>query len=73
MLNTIEAVVKDGKIELLEQIEIPEGASILVTVLADDEEFWLKVGESSLGLVWDNDADNTGAQLLDSTRSLLLN
>ncbi|MDZ4858001.1 MAG: hypothetical protein SGI88_03385 [Candidatus Hydrogenedentes bacterium] len=66
MLNTIKAVMKDGKIELLEQIEIPEGSSILATVLADDEEeFWLKVSESSLGSIWDNNANDTYAELLD--------
>ncbi|MDZ4858000.1 MAG: hypothetical protein SGI88_03380 [Candidatus Hydrogenedentes bacterium] len=63
MLSTIKAVMKDGKIELLEQIEIPEGSSILVTVLADDEE--LKVSEPSLASIWDNDADDTYTQLLD--------
>ena len=65
MLNTIKAVVKDGQIELLERIEIPEGTAILVTVLADDEDFWLKASESSLASVWDNDADDIYEQLLD--------
>ncbi len=65
MLNTIKAVVKDGKIELLEQVQIPEGAAILVTVLNDENEFWLKASESSLASVWDNDADDTYEQLLD--------
>ena len=65
MLNTIKAVVKDGKIELLEPFEIPEGTAILVNVLADDEEFWLSASEASLASVWDNDADDTYEQLLD--------
>jgi len=65
MLNTIKAVVKEGRIELLEQIEIPEGSAILVTVLADDEEFWLRAGNSSLASIWDNNEDDTYEQLLD--------
>ena len=65
MLNTIKAVVKEGRIELLEQIEIPEGTAILVTVLADDEEFWLRASNSSLASIWGNNEDDTYEQLLD--------
>lgn len=65
MLNTIKAVMKNGKVELLEPVEIPEGSAILVTVLADDMEFWLKASERSLESIWDNDADDTYGQLLD--------
>lgn len=36
------ATVWQGKIELLESVELPEGVRVLVTVLPDDEaEFWL--------------------------------
>ncbi len=65
MLNTVKAVMKDGKVELLEQIDIPEGSAILVTVLADDMEFWLKASQRSLESIWDNDADDTYDQLLN--------
>lgn len=65
MLSTIKAVIKDGKIELLEQIDIPEGTSILVTVLSDENEFWMGASQPSLASIWDNDADDTYEQLLD--------
>ena len=65
MLNTIKAVIKDGKIELLEQIVIPEGTSILVTVLPEEDDFWYKASESSLASIGDNDADDVYEQLLD--------
>ncbi len=39
MLNTVRAVVRRGKIELLEEIYIPDGTEVLVTVLEDHEDF----------------------------------
>jgi hypothetical protein len=48
MLNTVRAVVKGGRIELLEEIYIPEGTEVLVTILADNSkaviEFQLETG-----------------------------
>jgi hypothetical protein len=48
MLNTVRAVVKGGRIELLEEIYIPEGTQVLVTILADKSrtvvEFQLETG-----------------------------
>lgn len=66
MLKTLWATVSQGKIELLEQVEIPEGTRVLVTVLADDEaEFWLQASQVSLDAVWDNTEDDVYAQLLE--------
>ncbi len=47
-----------------EEIELPEGAEVLVTPLPDESDFWLKAGESSLDAVWDNGEDDVYAQLL---------
>jgi len=63
MLNTIRAVMREGKIELLEEVEIPEGTEVLVTPLIEDE-FWLKASESSLNSIWDNSEDDVYAELL---------
>jgi hypothetical protein len=65
MLNTIRAVVRGGKSELLEKIEIPEGTEVLVTPLVDESDFWLKASESSLDLVWNNPEDDVYAELLE--------
>ena len=65
MLNTIRAVVREGKIELLEQVEIPEGTEVLVTPLVDESGFWLYASESSLDSVWDNVEDDVYAELLE--------
>jgi len=67
MLRTLWATVPQGKIELLESAELPEGVRVLVTVLPDDEpEFWLQVSQTSLDAVWDNAEDDVYAQLLQT-------
>jgi hypothetical protein len=65
MLKTLWATVRQGKIELLELSELPEGAKVLVTFLPDEEaEFWLQASQTSLDTVWDNTEDDVYAQLL---------
>jgi len=65
MLKTLWATVRQGKIELLELSELPEGAKVLVTLLPDKEaEFWLQASQKSLDRVWDNTEDDVYAQLL---------
>lgn len=51
-MQNIRAIVREGRIELLEEIEIPEGTGVLVTPLTDDSKFWLTASESSLVSVW---------------------
>jgi hypothetical protein len=64
MLNTIRAIFKEGKIQLLEEIELPEGTEMLVTPLLDEADFWVKVSRPALDKVWDNAEDNVYAELL---------
>ncbi|MBD2242344.1 hypothetical protein H6G26_01545 [Nostoc sp. FACHB-888] len=65
MLKTFWATVREGKIELLESEELPEGTRVLVTLLPDDEtEFWLQTSQTSLSSVWDNAEDDVYAELL---------
>ncbi len=65
MLKTLWATVRQGKIELLELTELPEGTRLLVTLLPDDQaEFWLQSSQTSLDAVWDNTEDDVYAQLL---------
>lgn len=66
MLKTFWATVRQGKVELLESTELPEGAKVLVTVLPNDEtDFWRQTSQVSLDTVWDNTEDDVYAQLLD--------
>jgi hypothetical protein len=65
MSETLWATVRQGKIELLDSAELPEGVRVLVTLLPDDEpEFWLKASQTSLNAVWGNIEDDVYAQLL---------
>jgi hypothetical protein len=64
MLNTIRAIVREGRIELLEDIEIPEGTEVLVTPLTETE-FWLSASATALNSIWDNPEDDVYATLLE--------
>jgi hypothetical protein len=67
MLQTLWATIRQGKIELLESTELPEGTRVLVTLLPDDEAgFWMQASQTSLDAVWDNTEDDVYAQLLQT-------
>ncbi len=65
MLRKIWATVRQGKIELEESVELPEGTRVEVTLfLAEDEaEFWIQSNQIALDAVWDNSEDDVYAQL----------
>lgn len=64
MLNTIRAVMREGHIQLLEKVEIPEGTEVLVTPLLDETAFWLQASQSALDPIWENEEDDVYAELL---------
>lgn len=65
MLNTVRGVVRAGKIELLEKIDVAEGSELLITILPREEaEFWMRASSSSLDQVWTNTEDDVYAELL---------
>ncbi len=66
MMNTVWAVVREGKIVPLEKIEAPEGARVLATLLPEEEVgFWVASSEASLSAMWDNAEDDVYAELLE--------
>ena len=66
MLHTLWAIVREGKIELLEHVDLPEGRKVLVTFLPDEDTlFWLHTSQVSLDTIWDNTEDDVYAQLLE--------
>ncbi len=66
MMNTIWAVVREGRIVPLEKVEAPEGTRALVTLIPEEEsDFWVAASESSLDKVWDNAEDDVYAELLE--------
>jgi hypothetical protein len=65
MLNTLWAVVREGKVEFLEEVDVPEGTKVLVTLLPDaQDDFWLEVSQVSLDKIWDNAKDDVYEELL---------
>jgi hypothetical protein len=67
MLNTVWAVVREGKIVPLEDVEVPEGTRVLVTLLLEtDAAFWSAASGSSLDAVWDSSEDDVYVKLLES-------
>jgi hypothetical protein len=65
MLNSMWAVVRDGKIEPVEPTNLPEGARVLLMVMQDEDmRFWQRLSQESLKSVWDNAEDDIYAELL---------
>jgi len=67
VFQTVRAIIRGGKIELLEQFALPEGSELLITVLVEEDEdrWWLGASESALAEVWDNAEDDVYAELLE--------
>jgi hypothetical protein len=64
-MNTVKAVVRQGHIELLNPIQIPEGTEVLVAIPSPDEaDFWTGASQSALDSVWNNPEDDIYEQLL---------
>lgn len=67
MLNTVWAVVHEGKIQALGEINAPEGTRAIVTLLVEDEaDFWQAASSASLNEVWNNAEDDVYAELLEA-------
>jgi hypothetical protein len=66
MLQTAWAVVKKGKIVLMEDMDLPEGAKAIVTFLVEEDEsqFWSLASQRSLSEIWENAEDDVYAELL---------
>ncbi len=64
-MNAMWAVVREGKIDFLEDVELPEGTTVLVTVLSDEDmRFWQAASQTALDAVWNNEEDDVYAELL---------
>ncbi|MBS1790948.1 MAG: hypothetical protein JST85_24765 [Acidobacteria bacterium] len=64
MLNTVRAIFKEGRIQLLEEIELSEGTEILVTPLTEEPSFWFQASQPSIDKIWNNDEDDVYAELV---------
>lgn len=65
MLSTLRAIVRNGKIELLEPTPLLDGSHLLVTILEEpDESFWTRASSATLTVIWDHREDDVYAELL---------
>ena len=49
----------------MEKLDVPNGTEVLVTILSNGDDFWLKANESSLNAIWNNPEDDVYAELLE--------
>ncbi len=65
-MQVIEAVIKNGQIVPVSDVDLEEGSRVLVTLSnGDSRDFWLVATERSLKDIWDNDEDDVYAELLE--------
>ena len=65
MQERIRAIVNEGRIETLEKLDVPDGTEVVITILSNGDNFWLKSSEPSLNAIWDNPEDDVYAELLE--------
>ena len=67
MSTTTWALVRGGRLELAEALDLPEGTRVLVTIPSadEDQEFWLAASRGAIDAVWDNPEDDVYARLLE--------
>lgn len=67
MLKRLLATVRQGKIKISKQVELPEETKVLVPILPNDDEsrFWNNASQESLNKVWDNLEDDIYTKLLE--------
>jgi predicted DNA-binding antitoxin AbrB/MazE fold protein len=66
MQERIRAIINDGKIQPLDDVSLPEGTELIVTVVSTNgDSFWLNACEPSLEAIWDNPEDDVYGELLE--------
>ncbi len=66
MPPTARAVIRLGRIELLEPLDLPEGTELVVALLQeDDSHFWNSAARSAIESVWDNAEDDVYGELMN--------
>ncbi|HRQ37507.1 MAG TPA: hypothetical protein PLD25_06305 [Chloroflexota bacterium] len=64
-LKTVQAIVEDNQIILLEAVPLRAGQRLLITFLNDPEsQFWAEASQNSLEVIWDNEEDDIYAQAI---------
>ena len=66
MQERIRAIINDGKIQPVDDVSLPEGTELIVTVVSNGDNFWLNASEASLEAIWDNPEDDVYGELLET-------
>lgn len=65
MYSVHKAIYKDGRLVLKTNDEIPDGAKVLVTVVAEPkQDYLINASEEVLDKIWNNEEDNIYEELL---------
>lgn len=65
MQERIRAIINDGKIQPLDDVSLPEGTELIVTVVSNGDNFWLNASQPSLEAIWENPEDEVYGELLE--------
>jgi len=65
MPESIRAIVAEGRIQPLEDLSLPEGTEVIVTVVSNGEKFCLNTSGPSIEAIWDNLEDDVYGELLE--------
>ncbi len=65
MYSSINGVFYNGSVNILENIKIPEGSKLIITIIDDNEkEFWVSASNENLKDIWNNPQDDIYEELL---------
>lgn len=65
MALRIKAIIRKGRIEPLEHLNIPEGTEVFVVPVTGRDLFWTDASESAINSVWGGPEDDVYARLLE--------
>jgi len=65
MQERIRAIVTEGRIQPLEDLSLPEGTEVIVTVVSNGDMFWLNASGPCIEAIWDNPEDDVYGELLE--------
>ena len=65
MQEKFRAIVNDGRIEPLEELDVPDGTQLLIMVVSNGNDFWMRASQTNLDAVWNNAEDDIFGELLE--------
>ena len=64
-MTSHQAIYKSGNLILPQNVVIPEGSKVIVTIVGEPKEnYFIKASEEALDKIWNNNEDDIYEQLL---------